>query len=129
MNSIIFPNIFWIFFQNSLTFFKIIVFEKKFKTITKKLLVQSTARFLSMIWNFVSKPYLRFVLFLLFSKTKIKIEKIHIIYTLKILKFFFKRFCNSICILIGLTKKISYKVLQKIWNFNQITQNLENFNC
>ena len=61
MNSSIFFNTFK-YFQNSLTFLKI-PFSKKSKSITVKILIQSPKKFLSMIWNFGTKTYPKFVKF------------------------------------------------------------------
>ena len=75
----IFLNTFKIF-QNFLKILKLPF--SKFEVITVKLLVESLEKFLSMIWNLVTKSYPKFLRFRLFLKMKkfmwiLKTQRIH----------------------------------------------------
>ena len=130
MNSLIFLNTFE-FFQNILAFLKI-----SFSNKIRKLLVQSLGKFLSVVWNFVTKTFAKFVTFYSFfkilkkHKTKInsknsqgfwKINKFIwkksnlIIY----LKTIFHQYVNNFLELLLWTKYV-LDILAKYRNFDQI---------
>ena len=75
MNLLIFQNP-CEFFQFFFDGYKKTVFEKKIETTTGQLLIQSTEKFLYVIWNVVTKTYPKFVTLRLFFKILKNLKKI-----------------------------------------------------